>query len=115
MRTDYLHRTAAIQFDSSGNGTAVISPDVGQYWQLGLIRVSTVNQGTPFPYCAVYVGPQANISYFLDDTYTGQSDATSLCSSLVIQHGESVFAVWANGHTFDTAVLTLWGVVTSGG
>ncbi len=110
-RSDYLQKSGSVQLDASGNGTVTLKPDVGQYWTPRFVRVSTLSQGAPLPYCAVYHGAVTikNQTTFIDDTYMGNGDTSSIIAGTVVQFGEAITAVWSGGNGGDTAVLTVYG------
>lgn len=112
QRADYLNKSVSVVLDANGNGTALLKPDVGQWWAPKFIRVSTLNQVTPVAYCATYHGAVTikNQTTFLDDTFLGNGDTSSIVSGTVVQYGEAITAVWTGGNAGDTAVLTIYGV-----
>lgn len=112
---DYLNKSGSVQLDASGNGTVTLRPDVGQWWAPKFLRVSTLLQKTPVAYCAVYQGAVTikNQTTFIDDTFLGSGDSTSIISGTVVIYGEAITAVWTGGNPGDTAVLTLYGINSS--
>lgn len=112
---DYLNRSGSVQLDINGNGTVTLRPDVGQWWAPKFVRVSTLIQQTPVAYCVVYHGAVTvkNQTTFLDDTFLGNGDSSSIVSGTVVQFGEAITAVWTGGNPGDTAVLTLYGISSS--
>lgn len=114
MRNDYLIKPGSARFNASGVATAVLKPDQGQWWFPTFIRVSTVGQLTPPPQCTLYVGglnvttPDA----FVDSTFLGNGDTSSIISGSVIQFGEAITAVWTGGTPNDTAILGVYGMVS---
>lgn len=113
MTQGYLNVTAATTLDGNGNGIIVLKPDANDWWAPDFIKVSAASQRQPFPYCAVYhvspgvlVGPTS----FIDDTYGGNNDTSSIISGTIVQFGESIVAQFTGGTPGDTAVLTLFGM-----
>jgi hypothetical protein len=76
--------------------------------------VSTLSQALPVPYCAVYQGAVtiADLTTFIDDTFLGSGDTSSVISGTVVHYGEGIIAKWTGGNPGDTAVLTIYGVST---
>lgn len=111
MRSDYLQVSGSVQLNASGGGTVTLKPDVGQFWTPRFVRVATLNQSAPLPYCAVYHGAVTvrNQTTFIDDTYMGNGDTSSIVAGTVTQFGEAITAVWSGGTPGDTAVLTVYG------
>jgi hypothetical protein len=112
MTITYLAQSQSTMLDGSGNGIITFTPAVGQYWAITLIRVATISQNIPYPYCAVYQGPigQFTPSFFVDSTYTGQSDSSSMMSGTLTAFGNAVTVQWTNGTPGDTATATIFGV-----
>lgn len=111
MRTDLLSRTGSVVFDATGTGTVTLRPDVGEWWTPTLTRVSTINQ-TGTSYAAVYHGAVSDISpsAFIDDTFQGQGDSSSMVSGTVVAFGEGITAKWIGGVPGDTGILVLNGL-----
>lgn len=113
----YLVKTGSVQLDSKGNGVLTIKPDVGQYWLPSMLRVSTINQAFPRAYCAIYHGGVGSAAVaatgFVDDTYTGNGDTTSMVSGLVVEYGEGITAQFIGGNPNDTATVTILGTSMS--
>lgn len=115
MTTDILVKTASGVLNATGNATVTLSPDIGQNWAPLFIRVSTVNRATPVPYCAYYVGspgvpPQQ--SQFIDDTFLGNGDTSSMISGTPVRFGEAVLVTFTKGNPGDTAIVTLYGMTS---
>jgi|SRR5882672_9633010 len=121
MSLDYLIKTGSTTFNSQGLGTVTLRPDVGQIWAPSFVRVSTASRTQVIsgfntglaktPYCAVYQGPVTNLSAttFIDDTYQGNGDTSSVISGTITQFGEAVTAQFSGGTSGDTGVFTLYG------
>jgi hypothetical protein len=117
MSITLLPKVGTVQLNASGAGTVTLRPDVGQYWVPTLVRVATRNSNSPKPYCAVYQGSLTltqigDTSAFLDDTFSGNSDVSSIISGTVTQYGEAITAIWSGGIPGDIATLTVSGVTT---
>lgn len=112
MTLTYLSTPLSTTLNSDGNGTISFVPPAGQFWAPTLIRVATNNQQNPFPYCAVYQGPvnQVEPCFFVDGTFTGQADSSSMLSGTLTEFGNAITVVWTNGMPGDTATATLFGV-----
>lgn len=112
MTSTYLQRTQSVTLDANGNGTVMIGPDVSQWWTPKFVRVSTLANRTPTPYCAVYHGPKTitNFSVFVDDTWMGSGDTSSMISGVIVQNGDALTAQWSGGVPGDTAILSIYGV-----
>lgn len=117
MTLTYLEQPAAIQFDATGTGIVEMSPPSGQYWLPTMLKVSTV-ANTPTAYAAVYMGPPStngatlDNSQFIDDTFLGSGDVTTMVSGLTVQYGTTLTVKFANGAAFDTGYVTLFGVAS---
>lgn len=111
MSLTYLNQTKSAVFDASGTATVVLRPDVGQWWQCSLIRVSTGSQTPPLSYAAVYHGSQAAVgpTTFIDDTFQANSDSSTIISGVVVQFGDAVIVKFQNGTAGDVAIATLYG------
>lgn len=122
MTLTYLNaQTKSAVLDANGNATIAVGPDgTSQYWLPVLTRVSTLSPQSAtvnppikslVPYCAVYLGTPGttNPTAFIDDTYTGDSDASSIISGTVIPFGQTILANFLAGTPGDTAILTVYG------
>jgi hypothetical protein len=113
VRTDYLHKTASATIAANGTAVVTLRPDVGQYWALKFVRVSTSRSSTfnLVPYCAVYTGATAQTipSTFIDDTYTGDGDTSGIVSGTVIEYGDGITAVFQFGTPGDVVVFDVYG------
>lgn len=114
MTTTYLSQSTSVRLDLFGRGSVDLKPPVGQYWAPKFIRVSTLSQGSPVAYCAVYHGAVTikNQTTFLDDTFLGNGDTSSIISGTLLRFGEAITAVWDGGNANDTAILTVWGIAS---
>lgn len=110
----YLTATASTTLDSTGQGVAVVRPDTGQYWYPRMVRVSTVSQVGPFPYCAVYQGAPTVLdpTSLIDDTFVGNIDTSTIIAGTRTQFGQAISARWQYGNPGDTAVITVYGIVS---
>lgn len=113
-----LNRVAPITLDAQGNGVAVLSPGVTEYWSPTIVRVATSSKNTPVPYVAVFHGSVSaatigDATTFLDDTATGSNDTSSIIAGVVVQFGESVTARFVGGNPGDNAFLILTGIITN--
>jgi hypothetical protein len=112
----YLTLTTAAQIASDGTATLTLAPDTGQFWAPSVIRVSTrqTPQNTPnisSSYCSLRLGPETAIdaTSYLDDTYLGSGDSSSVISGTVVIRGTAIIAQWTNAAPGDTAVLEVFG------
>jgi hypothetical protein len=122
----YLQKTTTAQVDPNTLvAVASLGPDVGQFWTPSLITVST--QTTPqnnfddafngfnnvsSPQCTLYRGQATNdpsSQQYVDDTFSGSNDATTILAGTVIQYGESISARWYQAQPRDNCVLTVYG------
>lgn len=107
-----LSKTDSCQLDSSGNGLITLRPDMGQNWAPLFVRVSTASRVTPVAYCAVYHGsPGVPVqqSQFIDDTFTGSGDTSSMIAGTPVLFGEALLFQFQNGTPGDTAIATVFG------
>lgn len=112
MTITALREVSTTTLDANGNGTVTLTPDVGEYWAPLLIAVATTTSLTPVPYCAVYHGSPGvapSNSQFIDDTFTGNADSSSVISGTNVQYGEAIIAVFRGGTPGDTASVTVYG------
>ena len=121
MPSSYLVQTVTAQVDNSGNATAVLKPDVGQYWAPALVRVATGqtprnNQFNDVVYnvaarATLYHGAVNNLNStsYIDDTYQGSGDASSIIAGTIVLYGEAITVQWADGIPGDVAILTVYG------
>jgi hypothetical protein len=101
--------------DANGNGDITLRPDVGQNWSPLFVRVSTSTRNGQ-TYCAVFHGspgvdPQA--SQFIDDTFLGSGDASSMIAGTPVLFGEAVIFQFQGGLPGDTATATVFGQQSS--
>lgn len=112
-RNDYLIISRAATFNAAGVATVVLTPDVGQYWAPTFCRVAT-NSSTSQTYCAVYQGGGAVVvqdgTTFVDDTFQGNSDSSSMIAGTVTQYGEQIVASWTGGITGQVAYFSIYGM-----
>jgi len=113
MTSTTLTRTLPTKLDANGNGTIILKPDVGQNWAPLFVRVSTQSRAVPIAYCAVYHGsPGVPVqqSQFIDDTFLGSGDTSSMISGTPILYGEAIIFSFQNGTPGDTAIATVYGM-----
>jgi hypothetical protein len=122
MSTTYLVQTGQSTVAADGTATVTFRPDVGQYWAPSMVRVSTRVGPTVAPtftpnvnasYCALFHGASApgsiDATAFLDDTYKGAGDTSSVISGTVVLYGEVIVAKWANAVPGVTVVAIVYG------
>lgn len=117
MSSTYLVKTISAKVDSfTGIATAVLKPDVGEYWAPDLIRIATgiTPQNTEFsvaPHATLYHGANTilNSTTYIDDTYLGSADASSICAGTIVLYGEAITCVWDTATGNDIAVMTVYG------
>lgn len=105
-----LNLAASVKLDASGNGTAQLSPGIGQVWNLTAAAVST-STAVLFPTCSIYVGATISPSTFVDATYTGNQDSTDRVNLYPLMFAETIFAVWAGGDPGAIATLSILGTL----
>lgn len=97
-------RPASVTLDANGAGQVAIFPP-GVDWVVTLSTVST-STAIKVPTARVYrnVVAQAN---FLEGSYTGSNDSSD--TRIVLQAGESLICVWADGDAGALATYRLSG------
>lgn len=113
MTIGYLVRTKSVTLDANGNGKVVLAPDTGEYWAPNFVRVSTVSRAKSIAYCALYQGAinAADATTFIDETYLGNGDVSSIASGTIVQRGEAITAQWVGATAGDVAIVSLYGRV----
>jgi hypothetical protein len=114
---NYLQQTGSAIVASDGTATVQLGPSgSGEYWAPNIIRVSTnltpqSVQNANASYCAVYHGSPAAVTpaAFLDDTYLGSGDSSSVVAGTIVQYGETLTASWQLAQPGDTAIATVYG------
>lgn len=135
MSVSYLQQVGIVRFDANGAGVAMVRPDVGQYWAPTFVTVSTrtrntrsaggtepVGNGTTVlgtfsnsftcsAHCVLYHGAVTSLdaSSFIDETYLGWGDTSSVVSGVIVKFGEALTAQWDGGTPFDTGIITVYG------
>ena len=135
MSISYLQRTGVVTFDANGAGVALVRPEVGQYWAPTFVTVSTrtrnvrtaggteqlgngttvtgtfSNSYTCSAHCVLYHGAVTSLdsSSFIDETYLGWGDTSSVVSGVIVKFGEAFTAQWDGGTPFDTGIITVYG------
>lgn len=117
MSTLYLTKTVSAVADSNGNATAILRPDVGQYWAPAQVRVSTdqsLSLNANFAvsaFCTLYQGSVASQGFttFIDSTFSGSGDTSSLIAGTIVMYGESITAVWMNADPGKVCILSVYG------
>ena len=115
MTATTLVLTDVVTLDSTGSGVVTLKPAVGQNWAPLFVRVSTNNLGAPVAYCALYHGsPGVPVqqSQFIDDTFTGSGDTSSMISGTPVRFGEALLFQFTGGNPGDTAVATVYGMTS---
>lgn len=113
MSTTTLTVTRPVTLDGNGNGTVILRPDTGQNWAPLFVRVSTGTKATPVAYCAVYhglPGVPGQPSQFIDDTFLGSGDTSSMIAGTPILYGEAIIFNFQNGTPGDVAVASVYGM-----
>lgn len=116
MSTSYLIQIQTVRLDAQGNGTVYLKPDANQYWSPLFVKVGTRSTVSPVPFAAVYLGVAGvtpSQTEFIDDTYLGNGDVTSMCSGLVVPFGNALIAVFTGGNPGDTAFMQVIGMNSS--
>lgn len=107
-----LKDVSTITLDGSGNGTAVNSPNVAEYWQPMMVAVGCNTTLTPVPHATVYHGSPGvpvNQGQYIDDTFLGSGDTSSVISGTSIQYGEAVITVFENGTPGAVVTVVVYG------
>lgn len=113
MSDTTLSISQVVGLDSSGNGVIRLRPDTGQYWAPLFVRVSTGSRNTPVAYCALYHGsPGVPVqqSQFIDDTFLGSGDTSSMIAGTPVVPGEALIFSFQGGSPGDTAIATVYGM-----
>lgn len=101
--------------DANGNGVITLKPASGQFWAPLFVRVSTNLQSVPVPYCSVSHGTPgvpALPSQFIDDTYLGSGDTSSMIAGTPVYPGEAIIFTFKGGTPGDTAVASVYGMTS---
>lgn len=112
MNVTLLREVGTTVLDANGNGRVEQSPSVGQYWWPLIVGVSATDNLVPVPYAAVYHGSPgvtAQQQQFIDDTFQGSGDTSSVISGTTVQHGESIITIFKNGNPGATVTVTIYG------
>lgn len=116
MGSNYLNTTLSAVVKADGTAVISMAPDVGAFWAIAAVRVSTGQQpqSVPlisYPYAALYQGPinQLNATTFLDDTTLGSGDTSSVISGSITSFGESISVQWMEAIPGDVALMTVYG------
>lgn len=112
MTSTTLTRTLSTRLDANGAGLIILRPDVGQNWAPLFVRVSTQSQQVPLAHCTVYHGsPGVPVqqSQYIDDTFLGNGDTSSIISGTPILYGEAIMFSFKLGTPGDTAIATVYG------
>lgn len=113
MTIGYLVRTASVTLDNQGNGTITLGPDTGEYWAPNFIRVGTNSTNRTVAYLAAYQGAIGvqDATTFVDETYLGNGDVSSVVAGTIVQRGEAISVAWTGGTPGTVAILTIYGRV----
>lgn len=122
MTTTYLVQAATATIAADGTATVTFRPDVGQFWAPSMVRVSTRVGPTTIPtfnptvnasYCALFHGSSSpgsiDSTAFLDDTFKGQGDTSSVIAGTVVLFGEVIVVKWADAVPGVTAMAIVYG------
>lgn len=122
MTTTYLVQTSTTVIAADGTGTVTFTPQVGQFWAPSIVRVSTRVGPTVTPtfnptvnasYCALYHGASSpgaiDATAFLDDTFKGSGDTSSVIAGTVVLYGEVIVVKWSNAVPGVTAMAIVYG------
>lgn len=109
-----LQASASVTLDANGNGTCYVGPGqsgntgAGHWSVTGVILQTTRPNLSPIPSCQLYldqVTPAQSQGLTANGSY-----ATARGENLVVQRGQSLYAVWTGGQAGDVATLTVTGV-----
>jgi hypothetical protein len=115
-----LQKIASTRIAADGTATISLRPDVGQYWAPTLVQVATrlspfntdnmdgINSAVAILYRGSTGGTVDNTNY-IDDTYNGSGDSSSIISGTIISYGETITCVWSAGTPGDTATMLVFG------
>lgn len=122
MTTTYLVQTSTTVIAADGTATVTFTPQVGQFWAPSIVRVSTRVGPTVTPtfnptvnasYCALYHGASSpgaiDATAFLDDTFKGSGDTSSVIAGTVVLYGEVIVVKWSNAVPGVTAMAIVYG------
>lgn len=112
MSYTLLKDVATATVDANGNATVVNRPEVGEYWAPLLVSVSTTSALSPVAHATVYHGSPGvpvNQNQYIDDTFLGSGDTSSVISGTSIQYGEAVITTFVGGRVGDTATVVVYG------
>lgn len=116
MTMTYLQQTLSAIVAADGTATIQLRPAVGQFWAPSVVRVASRvtpqnTQNANASYCAIFHGsvPAIDPTSFLDDTYLGSGDSSSVIAGTIVSYGEAITAQWMNGLPGDTVILSLYG------
>lgn len=112
MRKFPLNASASVTLNGSGAGTVQLGPSLPrEVWhpaKASVICSQAVSAGTC--QAAIYAGPQAQQSWFRDQTFSGDTgDGTDTVAADELRPGTYVWAVFAGGVPGATATLTVTG------
>lgn len=113
MTSTTLTRTGTVRLNANGDGTITLRPDMGQNWAPLFVRISTASSATPVAYCAVYHGSPGvpvQASQFIDDTFSGNGDASSIIAGTPVLFGEGIIFSFQGGTPGDTATASVYGM-----
>lgn len=120
MSTLYFSQTVSAVADIFGNATAILRPDVGQYWAPAQVRISTDQLRVPTDLnpnfsvqaqCTLYHGAVSNQGFttYIDSTFNGSGDTSSLVAGTIVMYGEALTVVWSNVEPGNTCILSVYG------
>lgn len=106
-----LMTSASVTFDSNGNGTVSLSPQIsGTSWNVKRISISTSSgpAGTLFYLYMNHVTPASQI----DATYSGDQDTSE--TNIDMKSLDTIFGVWKSGKPGAVGTMVLTGTVETG-
>lgn len=109
MKTVPLVETFDVTFDSNGNGTVYMAPNIyGTYWTVK--RVSTTCT-TPLTKQVTFQLYRNTLTDGMGGTYSGQNDSDDM--DMEIGYGERLIGVYSGGNPGDTGSVTVVGTITN--
>lgn len=113
MTIGYLVRTASVTLDSQGNGSITLGPDTSEYWAPNFVRIGTNSTNKTVSYLGLYQGAIGvqDATTFIDETYLGNGDISSVVAGTIVQRGEAISVSWTGGTPGAVGILTVYGRV----
>jgi hypothetical protein len=109
VRTDIPNGYGTSVVSAGGAATVTVGPQgVGTVWYPVLAAISTTTGTADASTCQLFVGPLSQLQLINGTSYAGGGDSIGL-GVPPLRPGYFIVAVWAGGHTGDTAALAVYG------